>query len=606
MTTVIMKRVLKYIAIFVIVGGFLNSCETTELDLRVSPNDLASDQADPNLLLTSIQLAYGTNQQTLSDRSAELVRIDYMFGRNYFNNYPGSTLDGVWSRTYSSGGNGVGDFTGVGMLTNIQALEAIDANSDTDYSFHLGVAKTLFAHQLLQLVDFIGEAAYSQAGNPAEFPAPLLDSGEDVYQTALGLLTEAQGLLSGSPATQGARDIYYNGDATKWVKLINTIRLKAYATTGNTTAFNQIINGGNFISSAEDDFQITYGTSELQPDDRHPDYAQDYTPSGANIYQSNWMMETMLNNNDPRIRYYFFRQVGETPGADADPNEETLACSLVVPPQHFQDGGFTYCSVPNGYWGRTHGNDEGTPPDNFTRTAVGVYPAGGKFDADLFRNGSVVEQEDGSYEFEYNEDDDGVGLGLGAGGAGIEPIILASYVDFWRAQVAMQAGNTADAATFMEAGLRKSIEKVQSFADPNFDAGALLDSSTFNASTGEITDAQLAGSLVPGSDDNEAFITDILDAFNAGDLDTKWNILAEQYFTTLFGGATEAWTFYRLTGYPTTLVPNWEPDPGPFPRTFLYPQNEVITNPNLTQKQSLTQQVFWDTNPASPSFPAAN
>lgn len=571
MTTVIMKRVLKYIAIFVIVGGFLNSCETTELDLRVSPNDLASNQADPNLLLTSIQLAYGTNQQTLSDRSAELVRIDYMFGRNYFNNYPGSTLDGVWSRTYSSGGNGVGDFTGVGMLTNIQALEAIDAESDIDYSFHLGVAKTLFAHQLMQLVDFIGEATYSQAGNPAEFPAPMMDGGQDVYNSAFALLAEAESLLAGSPSTQGARDIYYNGDASKWRKLINTIRLKAHFTTGNDAAFNQIIAGGNFISSSEDDFEIKYGTSELQPDDRHPDYAADYTPSGANIYQSNWMMETMLNNNDPRIRYYFYRQVGATPGADADPNEETLACSLVVPPQHFQDGGFTYCSVPNGYWGRTHGNDEGTPPDNFTRTAVGVYPAGGKFDDNDF----AVDEDDPNY-------DPTVGLGKGGGGAGIEPIFLASYVDFWRGAMAT---SDAQRANFLRSGLEKSIAKVQTFAA--LDGNANL-------------------SFEPSAADVTAYIDGIVADFNAATGDDKENIFAEQYFTTLFGGATEAWVYYRKTGYPTTLVPNWEPDPGPFPRTLLYPQNEVITNPNLTQKQSLTQQVFWDTNPASPAFPVAN
>ncbi len=606
MVQVIMKRFIKYIAIVFIAGGLLNSCETTELDLRVSPNDLAPNQADPNLLRNAIQLAYATNQTVLSDLSAELVRIDYMFGRIYFNNYPGSDLDGVWSRTYSSGGNGPGDFTGVGMLTNIQNLEAIDAASDVDYSFHLGVAKTLFAHQLIQLVDFIGEAAYTQAGNPVDFPAPLLDSGQDIYNTSLDLLQEAQGLLSSGPSAQGATDLFYDEDTTKWIKLINTIRLKVYATTGNASAFNQVIAGGNYIASSEDDFQLQYGTSELQPDDRHPDYANDYTPSGANIYQSNWLMELMLNNDDPRIRYYFYRQVGETPGADADPDEETLACSLVVPPQHFQDGGFTYCSVPNGYWGRTHGNDEGTPPDNFLRVAVGVYPAGGKFDGDLFRNGSVVDQGDGTFDFEYNLNDDGVGLGLGAGGAGIEPIFLSSYVDFWRAQVAMSAGNMTDAATFMQSGLEKSIAKVQSFQDPNFDAGALLDSSVFDSATGEITDAQLAGTLVPTAADNEAFVTGIVDAFNAGDMETKWNILAEQYFTTLFGGGTEAWTFYRLTGYPTTLVPNWEPDPGPFPRTLLYPQNEVITNPNLTQKQTLTEQVFWDTNPASPAFPPAN
>ena len=89
----IMKNLFKYISIVFIAGALLNSCETTDLDLRTSPNDLASDQADPNLLLTSIQLAYGTNQQALSDISAELTRIDYMFGRDYFNNYPGSDLN---------------------------------------------------------------------------------------------------------------------------------------------------------------------------------------------------------------------------------------------------------------------------------------------------------------------------------------------------------------------------------------------------------------------------------------------------------------------------------------------------------------------------------
>lgn len=557
----IMKNILKYITVVFIAGGLFTACETTDLDLRVSPNDLAADQADPNLLLNSIQLAYGTNMQVISDRGAELTRIDYMFGRNYFNNYPGNTFDGIWSRTYSSGGNGVGDGVSVGISTNVNALEDINANSEVDYSFHIGVGKTLQAHMLFLLVDYIGTAAWSQALNPLEFPAPTLDSGEEIYNVAFGLLDEAESLLASNPPTQGAQDIFYEGDSSKWVKLINTLRLRAYKNTGNTSAFNSIIAGGNFISSNEDDFQLQYGTSELQPDSRHPDYAADYTPSGANIYQSNWLMETMLNYDDPRIRYYFYRQVDATPGADAPPNEETLACSLVVPPQHYQDGGYTYCSVPNGYWGRSHGNDEGTPPDNFLRAAVGVYPAGGRFDDNSF---------------------DVVGLGLGGGGAGIEPIILASYVDFWRGEM---AANDTERANFMRAGLEKHIAKVQSFGS--------LDSS-----------ADM--SFAPSEADVTAYIDGIVSDFNAASGDDKENIFAEQYFITLYGGATEAYNYYRKTGYPTTLLPNWEPDPGPFPRTFLLPQNEVITNPNLEQRSDLTTQVFWDTNPASPTFPPAN
>jgi hypothetical protein len=556
-----MKNLFKYISIVFIAGALLNSCETTDLDLRVSPNDLASDQADPNLLLTSVQLAYGTNQQTLSDFSAELTRIDYMFGRNYFNNYPGSDLNGTWGRTYSSNGNGVGDPVSIGILTNLQNLEALNEDPELDLGFHVGVAKTLYAHSLLQLVDFIGSAAFSQAGNPAEFPAPVLDSGEEVYAAALGLLDEAESLFAANPSTIGAVDIFYDEDISKWRKLINTIRLKAYYTTGNTAAFNQVIAGNNFISDPADDFFLQYGTSELQPDNRHPDFALDYTPSGANIYQSNWLMETMLNNDDPRIRYYFYRQVDATPGADAPPNEEDLACSLAVPPQHFIDGGFTYCSVPNGYWGRTHGNNEGTPPDNFKRAAVGVYPAGGRFDDSSFGE---------------------VGLGLGGGGAGIEPIFMSSYVDFWRG---MMASSDADRANFLRDGLTKSIATVQGF-------GAL--------------DSGADQTTAPTPDDVNDYIDGIVADFNAATGDDKENIYAEQYFTTLYGGATEAWVYYRLTGFPTTLTPNWEADPGPFPRTLLYPQNEVVTNSGLTQKTTLTEQVFWDTNPASPTFPPAN
>lgn len=597
-----MKKLMKYISMVFTAVILITSCETTELDLRVSPNDLAADQADPNLLLNSIQLAYVTNQQTFAGASAGLTRINYFGGRDYFNSLPGNSMNGVWSRTYSSGGNGAGDGVSVGILTNVQALENLNNSSDTDYSFHVGLGKIMLAHSLFQLVDFIGEAAWSQAGNAAEFPAPQLDSGQDVYAAAFGLLDEAEALLAGSPDPIGAQDLFYSGDASKWVKLLNTIRLRSYKNTGDTASFNAVIAGDNFISDSADDFQLTYGNSALQPDDRHPLYASNYTPSGAQGYRSNYLMDVMLTNNDPRIRYYFYRQTGATPGADAPPDEETISCSLFTPPPHYD--GFVYCAVPEGYWGRSHGNDEGGPPDNFLKAAAGVYPALGKFDGDLFRNGSVVLDEDsGEYVFDYDADDDGVGLGLGGGGAGIEPIILASYVDFWRGEM---AATDAEKSAFLRAGMEKSIAKVTSFADPTFAGGALLDSSTFNATTGEITNAVLASSLVPSETTITTYINNIVSSFDTLTGDDKENLFAEQYWIAMYGGAGEAYNYYRKTGYPTNVFPNWEPDPGPFPRTYLIPQNEVINNPNLTQKSDLTTQVFWDTNPSSPAFPPAN
>ncbi len=562
-----MKKTIKYILVLLVAGSFFNSCETTDLDLRTSPNDLAADQADPNLLLNSIQFAYAANMVVFNDRGAELTRIDNMGGRDYFANYPGATFNAIWSRVYSSATTGVGSGVSVGMLTNMNNLITINETSDINYNFHVGVSKAMYAHQLLLLADYLGSATLSQAGDPVEFPAPMMDDGATVYAGALALLSEAEALLSGDAPDLGATDFFYGGDAASWVKAINSMRLKAYVTTGDTAGFNSVIADDNFISDTADDFQFQFGARELQPDTRHHDYASDYTPSGANVYYSNWLMETMLESDDPRIRYYFYRQVDGTPGAldvngdPVDASEEDLACSLVVPPQHYVDGGYTYCSVNSGYWGRSHGNDEGTPPDGFLRTACGVYPAAGRFDDDSFGT---------------------VGLGLGGGGAGIEPIILASDIDFWRADM---AASDAEKATFFEAAMVKSIAKVQSFA---------------------ALDANADKSFEPSAADVTAYIDGVIADFNAATGEDKENIFAEQYFISMFGSGAEAFNYYRKTGFPTTLTPNWELNPGAFPRSFLLPQNEVVTNPNLTQKTSLTEQVFWDTNPASPAFPPAN
>ncbi|MBT8272058.1 MAG: SusD/RagB family nutrient-binding outer membrane lipoprotein, partial [Bacteroidia bacterium] len=193
-----------------------------------------------------------------------------------------------------------------------------------------------------------------------------------------------------------------------------------------------------------------------------------------------------------------------------------------------------------------------------------IYPAGGEFDDDAFGN---------------------VGLGTGAGGFGIEPIFLSSYVDFMRADAALSMNMAGQAATYLESAMTKSIAKVQSFGanDPDADL-----------------------SFEPSSDDVAAYIANTVAAFNSASGEDQWDVLGEQYFIAVFGGGTDAYNFYRRTGNPTTLQPNLEPNPGAFPRSFLYPSNEVIANPNIVQRTDNATQVFWDTNPAGPAFPPAN
>ncbi len=558
-----MKNIFKILSVACLL--VIGACETTELDLRENPNNLSAGQEDLDLVLNNIQLEFvdfldGTGGQGdgFGRIGAELCRIDYMNGRNYTNAYGPAGFDDEWTTAYAD------------MLTDIRLL--VPSALEQELYVHVGIAKTLEAFTLVTLVDFFGDVPYSEAVLE-EFPNPLRDSGADVYASALTLLDEAIANFNLEPSTNPDIDFYYNSDVSKWIKAANTIKLKIYlqsrlVDSNAMASFNAIIDSGDYITSSADDFQFAaYGTNEVQPDVRHPRYTESYTVNGGIDYMSNWLISTMLNDDDPRIRYYFYRQVSSTPNNDA-PNEETLQCSVQSVPVHYQGTPFAdiWCSLPNGYWGRIHGSNEGIPPDGFLRTLAGVYPAGGAFDDSRF---------------------EALGQGDGAAGAGaITPIILASTVDFYRAEMAMVNGDMASARAFMLDGLQKSVSKVSSFAANDTSADL-----SFEPTAGEISDHS----------------ADVALRFdNASSDEDRWNVLAEQFFINLYGNGIDGYNFYRRTGYPTTVPPNVEPNPGSFIRSLFYPANHVNNNFNVTQKESVTQQVFWDNNPASPGFPAQN
>ena len=138
---------------------------------------------------------------------------------------------------------------------------------------------------------------------------------------------------------------------------------------------------------------------------------------------------------------------------------------------------------------------------------------------------------------------------------------------------------------FILDGAEKSIAKVMTFG--SLDPGADL-------------------SYEPSEDDVTAFIDALETSFTEAGTEEKWNIMAKQFFIALKGNGIDAYNFYRREGYPTDIEPNLEPNPGAFIRSFLYPANFANTNSSVQQKASVTEQVFWDDNPASPGFPVGN
>jgi hypothetical protein len=105
-------------------------------------------------------------------------------------------------------------------------------------------------------------------------------------------------------------------------------------------------------------------------------------------------------------------------------------------------------------------------------------------------------------------------------------------------------------------------------------------------------------SAAPTADDVAAHAAAIEAAFDA-DATGGWNVLGQEFFVSLYGNGSDAYNFYRRTGYPNNLQPNLEPDPGAFVRSMWYPSNFVNTNSSVNQKADVTQTVFWDNGSTS-------
>ena len=519
----------------------LVSCETTELDLTDNPNALSPSQADPTFFLNSIQIDFAFWVNSMGDRGAELTRINYMSGRTYNNIYSPDSWNGIWSSAYR------------GMLEDIRLMNLLAEEAGLNY--HRGMGKVFEAYILMTLVDYFGDIPYTEALQGGEgILNPEADSGTSVYSAAIALLDSSiADFIAEGPVP--SNDYFYGGDASKWIKAANSIKKKALLNQGDFSAYNAI---SNYISEPEDDFQFSWGTSAATPDTRHPYYRSSYTSTGGNEYMSNWMMFKMLNghggNTDPRINYYFYRQVSETPGFDSAANEEVLECGLpgyYVPPQLRGDD-TPFCAPTNsaskpagGYWGRDHGNDNGIPPDGFLKTLRGVYPAGGTFDDRSF-SGQIA--------------------GDGLAGAGITPVMLSSWMHFMNAEVAVSTGGDPTSETLT--ALEQALNKADDLGGPEM--------------AQEDVDAYVA-----------AFTSDWSAASSVSE---KLDMWATEFFISMAGNGIDAYNSYRRNGFPRDVQPNIEPDPGQFPLIQYYPANYVNTNKNASQRANKNERVFWNSN----------
>lgn len=532
---------------------FTVSCAENLDELLQNPNAVTSETASPDFLLNRIQLDYKDLWNGVADRGSRLTRQINQGSALYINAYTPVSTNGTWETGYAN------------ILNDIKFLEPLAEAGN--FQRHLGIAKTIKAMTLIDLVDTYGNVPFTEALDPNNFN-PKTDTGESVYAAAFELLNQAAAHFTATSA--GApNDYFYGGNYSRWIKLVNTLKLRYFLNmklvdaSGATAGINALIAEGNLLGVG-DDFVFKFGTTRADPDSRHPKFAGQYTNGGGD-YQSTYFMHHLTvakGFDDPRVRYYLYRQ-SLTNTTNVDEQE----CVSQLAPAHYLVGNYPYCNPAGnrGYWGRDHLDPDGVPPDGLRRTMYGVYPSGGRFDDD-----SALPVNNPA---------------LGAQGAGIYPIMLAAYVDFMLAEAALTLGTTGDPKALLSSAIAKHINYVRSFSVGTAEAGAIT--SFFSNTEHE----RLRDNYV-------AYVAAEYDA--AGSADARMNLIGREYWLSLFGSGKEAYNLYRRTGKPANMQPALEADPGSFVRSFMYPTSYMVTNTNAVQKPDVSVQVFWDKNPASP------
>ena len=251
-----MKIILKYL--FVIVCLAMVSCEGLVDDINENPNDLTPEDVDPQFFLTGAMLANTGAQSGHLNRiaglwSGQLEGFTSLYSNIY--GYSISTAEsiGAWRLVYS------------GTITNARILR----NRADGNNLLIGISKVIEAHAIGTMASLCGDVPYSEINNE-EIPDPRFDNQSSVFTSTISLLDEAIADLSAATSDSGlSQDIYFEGDAGKWMAAANTLKaryylqLKDYAS-ANAAARNGIADAaGTMKYSPRGDASIAEGDKNL-------------------------------------------------------------------------------------------------------------------------------------------------------------------------------------------------------------------------------------------------------------------------------------------------------------------------------------------------------
>lgn len=307
-----------------------------------------------------------------------------------------------------------------GPLADIEEL--LKKDPAATHPFYFGIAKALKAFYFAALTDLWGDVPYREAFQGAANLQPKLDPSKDIYGEVFKLLDEstAEFAKTSALAAPGPDDYFFAGNAQRWTRFINTLKLRLYlhqlnaqaVTSQVVTSFIQA-NETKFMASTADDFQQRFEVNAGKQNPIHQFILlrTDDLAVGATI------VDLMNSKADPRRASYF------TP-APFSP------AAVTTPP-----------SGMTGYVGLANGTGANQVRNNLSR--LHTYVRGAVTNAAL-PPGPLLTVN-------------GAGTSLAYDGSAPIRMLLFSEYNFIRAELALRYGAPGDAEKFFQDGIRASF-----------------------------------------------------------------------------------------------------------------------------------------------------
>ena len=171
----------------------------------------------------------------------------------------------------------------------------------------IAIIDILTAYSYSILVDTFGDVPYTEALDIIKFPQPKYDDAQTIYKDLILKLKNASTALDASAGSFGGADLVYGGNAAKWKKFANTLRLRlainiddvdhTYAT---AQALSAVADG--VIMSSADSAYLKYAA--VQPN-TNPLYVDLVASNRDDFLPADTFVNKLNALSDPRRSKYF-------------------------------------------------------------------------------------------------------------------------------------------------------------------------------------------------------------------------------------------------------------------------------------------------------------